>query len=137
MPVFPLVVTHDKATLNVGVSAPIGYLTPATRPRTWMALVDTGASMSVTSPAVVQATRPPQIAYESVGRAGGVSSYARTFDIRFRLGGHASLQSQWFALEVAEIDPATPGVDVIIGMDLLARLELVLYGASRFGFLAY
>lgn len=44
MPVFPLVLGTDKATLDVGVSAPIGYASRATRPRTWTALVDTGTT---------------------------------------------------------------------------------------------
>jgi hypothetical protein len=137
MPTFPLVVTPDGATLPVGVSAPVGYVTRATRPGTWTALVDTGANMSIVSPAVVLALQPPRLGYMPVGRSGGITTPQPTYDLRFRLGGHVNTPNRWFPLEAAEIQPATTGVDLIIGTDLLIKLELVWYGPSRHGFLAY
>jgi hypothetical protein len=137
MPIFPLAVTPNGATLDAGVSAPRVYVTQATRPRTWTALVDTGATMSVISPAVVLALHPPRLGFIPVGRSGGVSTPEPTFEVRFRLGGHRNTRGRWFALEVIQIQPATPNVDVLIGTDLLIRLELMWQGPSRHGFLAY
>jgi hypothetical protein len=137
MPLFPLVVTPDGATLDVGVSAPTAYVTKMTRPNTWTALVDTGATMSVISPAVRLALAPPSIGYFPVGRAGGVRTFEPTYEIRIRLGGHLAILSRWFALETVELRPATPDVDVIIGTDLLIRLELSWRGPAGNGFLQY
>jgi hypothetical protein len=61
MPSFPLIITPDGATLDVGVSAPAVYVTTTTPPSTWKALVDTGATMSIISPDVVKALLPPKL----------------------------------------------------------------------------
>jgi hypothetical protein len=78
MPLFPLVVTPDGATLDVGIPAPTAYVT-ATRPDTWTALVDTGATISVISPAVGLALAPPSLGYSPVGHAGGVRTWEPTY----------------------------------------------------------
>jgi hypothetical protein len=137
MPIFPLSVTPDGATISIGVSAPSVYVSRETRPRTWTALIDTGATMSIISPSVVSVLRPPRLGFAPVGRSGGVRTFEPTFEVRFRLGGHRQTPSRWFALEAIEIRPATPNVDILIGTDLLIRLELMWQGPTRHGFLAY
>ena len=136
MPAFPLSLTPDGATLDIGLSAPRAYVTTATPPGTWTALVDTGATMSVISPTVVAALQPPRLGFAPVGRSGGVRTLEPTYEVRVRLGGHVAA-SRWFALEVIALQPATPGVDVLLGTDLLIKLELMWWGPSRLAVLAY
>ena len=112
-------------------------MTRATRPRTWTALVNTGANMSIVSPAVVLALQPPRLRLRAGGPLGRRHRTQPTYDLRFRLGGHVNTPNRWFPLEAAEIQPATTGVNLIIGTDLLIKLELVWHGPSRHGFLAY
>jgi hypothetical protein len=137
MPSFPLIITPDGATLDVGVSAPAVYVTTTTPPGTWKALVDTGATTSIISPDVVKALLPPSYGVSPVGRAGWVNTFEPTYEVRFRLGGHRHTLSRWFDLEVVGIQPATAGVDILIGTDLLIRLDLSWRGTSRVGSLSY
>jgi len=137
MPLFPLVITPDGATFDVGVSAPLFYVTAATRPRNWTALIDTGAVMTVISPAVRLALSPPKLGTFPAARAGGVQTWEQTYDIRLRLGGHQAGNSRWFNLEAIELQPATSNINVLIGTDLLIRLELAWRGPARSGFLQY
>jgi hypothetical protein len=136
MPVFPLDLTSDGARIDLGVSPPQGYLTPRTRPRSWRALIDTGAAVTAVSPSVVLMHQPPQIGVLYASRAGGVASRCASYEIRLSLGGHLG-KRRWFALEAMEIQPATPGVDILIGMDLLIKLELTWLGPARRAFLSY
>jgi hypothetical protein len=38
---------------------------------------------------------------------------------------------RWFNLEVIEAQPLTPNVDVLVGMDLLVRINMMWSGPSR------
>jgi hypothetical protein len=49
------------------------------------------------------------------------------YDLRLKFEGHLS-PGRWFDLTVVETAPATPGVDVLIGQDLLLRLTLLYNG---------
>lgn len=137
MPHHPLVFVEGRATIEVGIAAPPRYTGARNPPRTWTALIDTGANMSVISPAAVAASMPPELGYFMVGRAGGFDTPEATYDIRLRLGGHRDEASHWFRLEVVGLQPATPHVDVILGTDLLLQLELSWRGPQRSGFLEY
>ena len=57
-------------------------------------------------------------------------------DIRIRFGGH-SAQGRWFNLEAVEIQPATAGVDVLIGMELFLKIDMVWLGPRKRLFLSY
>jgi hypothetical protein len=46
------------------------------------------------------------------------------YDIRLKFDSHL-LPGRWFDLEAIETAPATPGVDVLIGQDLLLKLTLL------------
>ena len=53
-----------------------------------------------------------------------------TYDVRIRFGGHSG-PGRWFSVEVVEVQPATPDVDVLIGMDLLIKIDLAWMGTRR------
>lgn len=59
-----------------------------------------------------------------------------THAARLSFEGHLS-SNPWFDLDVVIADPATPGVDVLIGMDVLSRLVLFYEGANGTMVLAY
>ena len=103
---------------------------PTNRPATWRALVDTGASITVVSPSVISEAHAAANRVLTVHRAGGVVDFQPTYDLRIRFGGHAG-PGRWFAVEAAEILPATPDVDVLIGMDILVRIDMVWSGSGR------
>ncbi|MHB1560507.1 MAG: hypothetical protein ACYC61_23895 [Isosphaeraceae bacterium] len=52
-----------------------------------------------------------------------------THAVRLNLEGRLS-SNPWFDLDVVIADPATSGVDVLIGMDVLSRLVLFDEGAN-------
>ena len=86
--------------------------------------------MTVIGPSVVSTLKPQQIGYVPVSRVGGVTGFHGTYDVRIRFGGHTG-PGRWYAVEAAEIQPATPDVDVLIGMDLLLKIYMVWNGSGR------
>jgi hypothetical protein len=58
------------------------------------------------------------------------------YSVRLNFEGQLS-KNPWFDLEVVVVDPATPEVDVLIGMDVLSRLVLFYEGANGTMVLAY
>jgi predicted aspartyl protease len=115
--------------LDVGVGASRPYTGPANRPRTWKALIDTGADMTAISPAVFMALQPGRIGAVPISRAGGPMVWQDTYDLRIRFGGH-TWPGPWFDIEAVETQPATPAVDVLIGMDLLVKIDMIWRGSS-------
>ncbi len=93
---------------------------PFRRPPTLQALIDTGANMSIVSPSVVSRLKPQQMASIPLVSVGGGLAWLRTFDVRIRFGGHTG-PGRGFAIEAVEIQPATPGVDVLIGMTFFSK----------------
>ncbi len=59
-----------------------------------------------------------------------------TYDIRIRFGGH-SARGRWFNLEAVETQPATPDIDILIGMELLLKIDMAWLGPRRSLFLIY
>jgi hypothetical protein len=59
-----------------------------------------------------------------------------TYDVRIRFGGHA-LSGRWFNPEAVEVPPATAGVDVLIGMELLLQIDMTWFGPRRLLLLSY
>ena len=92
--------------------------------------------MTAISPAVVAALRPLRIGSVPLGRAGGGISLHDTYDVRVRFGGHAG-RGRWYPLEAVEAQPATTGVDVLIGMDLLIRIDMSWEGTRRLVLLSH
>ena len=130
MPVLSITLLPGGAFLDVGVGASQRFTGPTNRPDTRKALIDTGADMTVVSPHVVTALRPQRMSSVRYSGIGGGTVWLPTYDVRVRFGGHAG-PGRWFAIEAVEVQPATPDVDVLIGMDLLLRIDLAWFGQQR------
>jgi hypothetical protein len=92
--------------------------------------------MTAISPNAVAALRPLKLGTQPVRRAGGRFTMHDTYDIRIRFGGH-SAQGRWFNLEAVEIQPATAGVGVLIGLELLLKIDMVWLGPRKRLFLSF
>ena len=111
--------------LRVGASyARVGKGGP---PSSWIALVDTGATRTAISPAVARDLGPQSGDVTLIRRPTAGPSRSLTYDVELKFDGHLAI-GRWFALEAVHSQPATPGVDVLIGMDLLSQLHLYLSG---------
>jgi predicted aspartyl protease len=97
-------------------------------PHSYIALIDTGASSSAISPQVVNKVRPQLTGTAPVGRA-GTNIIVNTHDIAIKFEHHLQ-PGTWFDMEAVEVAPATPGVDVLIGRDLLKRVTLLYDGLN-------
>jgi hypothetical protein len=86
--------------------------------------------MTAVSPTIITALHPQQIGSLPLGRPGVGPIWHDTYDVRIRFGGHTN-PGRWFALEAIQAQPATPDVDVLIGMDLLIRIDMVWLGSRR------
>ena len=136
MPAFPFRIGMDGARLPVGVSPPLVYLTSQIQPLTTVALIDTGATLSVISERLRDSWRLPPGGSEVCVRPGGDVSVLDTYFVKLQLGGHTD-SSRWFGLEVFALDPGTADIDVIIGMDLLVQLNMNWSGKRRTGTLSF
>ena len=136
MPQLPIPLLPGGEFLDVGVGASRPFTGPANRPDTWKALLDTGADMTAISPSIVAALQPQQIGKVPVSRAGGRTVWHDTYYVRIRFGGHTG-PGRWFAVEAVEVQPATPDVDVLIGMDLLIKIDMAWIGSRRLVFLTH
>jgi hypothetical protein len=52
------------------------------------------------------------------------SSSVATYAVRLNFEGHLT-GNPWFDAEVLVADPATPGVDVLVGMDVISQLAWI------------
>jgi hypothetical protein len=136
MPIFPIPLGRDGPKLDIGVSVSRSYALWGGPPGTWKALIDTGAVMTAISPGVVAALQPRKLGIPSVQRAGGGSTLQYTYDIRIRFGGH-SVRGRWFNLEAVETQPATDDVDILIGMDILLKIDMGWLGPRGLLFVSY
>ena len=105
-------------------------------PSSWTALIDTGATKTVISPAVVRDLGPQLVASAMLLRPEAAGKRVFTYDVELKLDGHLS-SGRWFELKVADTQPATPGIDILIGMDLLKQLHLYLSGPNGKLILSY
>jgi hypothetical protein len=96
-------------------------------PRSCPALIDTGATTTAIDPNVLQALRPQLIGRPPVMRPGAAPRHGLSYDVRLKFEHHLT-PGRWFDLEVIQATPATPGVDVLIGLDLLLKLTLISNG---------
>jgi hypothetical protein len=136
MPIFSISLGLDGPLLDVGVSVPKAYVPWGGQPGTWKSLIDTGADMTAISPNLVAALKPMRIGTAPVGRPGGGRVMCDTYDVRIRFGGNA-LSGRWFNLKAVEVPPATTGVDVLIGMELLLQIDMTWFGPRRLLLLSY
>jgi len=98
-------------------------------PRSYTALIDTGASTTVISPKVIADVQPQRARGATLSRIGAasVTVTVTTYDVRLKFEGHV-VPGTWFDLEAVETAPATPGVDVLIGQNLLLKLTMLYNG---------
>lgn len=129
MPIHLLDIGHLGPLVSAGISVgqAYGMIGMGGPPRTCNALIDTGAARTAISSAMVRALQPHQIGQFPIRRPGGTRGYAPSFDIRLKFEGHLA-PFPWFDLEVVETNPATPGVDLLIGRDLLLQVTMVSNG---------
>jgi hypothetical protein len=92
-------------------------------------LIDTGASITAIHPDLIAAIRPVQLGTMDIKRSTGPALWRRTWDIRLAFEPDPQdpqwwLRGQWFNLEAIEVTPASAGVDVLIGRDLLKKIVM-------------
>lgn len=129
-PLGPLI----QVGLNVGSNQAARGLGGA--PRSVTGLIDTGAVRTAISRSVYQALQPAVVGTTSYRRPGAVLVSVATYAVRLNFEGHLT-GNPWFELEVLVTDPATPGVDVLVGMDVLSQLVLFYEGVNGTMVLAY
>jgi hypothetical protein len=120
--------------LNVGSSQAVRGL--GGPPQSVTGLIDTGAVGTAISRSVYQALQPAIVGTTSYRRPGVAPVSAATYAVRLNFEGHLT-GNPWFDLEVLVADPATPGVDVLVGMDVLSQLVLFYEGVNGTMILAY
>jgi hypothetical protein len=115
--------------IEVGIRVGAGYeaMGRGGAPRSYVAPIDTGASRSAISPRVVADVQPQRIADAALRRPGAITGTGHIYSIRLKLEGHLS-PGRWFDSRAVETAPATPGVDVLIGQDLLLNFTLLYNG---------
>jgi predicted aspartyl protease len=96
-------------------------------PGSWTGLIDTGASKTAISDAVVRSLSPQEVGRGQIDRTGANPKQVLIYEIQLKLDGYLSA-GRWFTLEVVHTQPATPGIDVLIGMDLLKQFHFYLSG---------
>lgn len=97
-------------------------------PRSYTALIDTGASLTAISPTVVNEVQPQRTGTAPVGRVGATST-AEVYDIRIKFEHHLQ-PGAWYDLSVVKVTPVTPGVDILIGRDLLKNVTMFYDGTN-------
>ena len=120
--------------LNVGATqARLGF---GGSPLSKNGLIDTGATRTAISDAVYQALQPTGSGTAPIQRPGVPQVIVSTYAVRLNFEGHLS-GNLWFDLDVVVADPATPGIDVLIGMDVLSQLVLFYEGVNGTMILSY
>jgi hypothetical protein len=129
-PLGPLI----QVGLNVGADQAAAGLGGPPLSRT--GLIDTGATRTAISKAVYQVLRPAAPGRSTYRRPGLAQVVVPTYTVRLNFEGYLS-RNPWFDLRVLVVDPATPEVDVLVGMDVLSQLVLFYEGANGTMVLAY
>jgi len=99
-------------------------------------LIDTGASRTAISNTVYQALQPAVSGAAPYNRVGVPQAVVSLYAIRLNFEGHLSM-NPWFDLDAAVANPVTPGIDVLIGMDVLSQLVLFYEGVKGTMILSY
>lgn len=97
-------------------------------PRSYAALIDTGASSTAISPRVVRDVNPQFTGTAPVERVGAISK-VNVYDVGITFVHHLQ-PGLWYELQAVEVAPVSPGVDVLIGRDLLKNVTMLSDGAN-------
>lgn len=120
--------------LNVGASQASRGLGGPPQSRT--GLIDMGASRTAISHGVHQVLQPAVAGSTLYRRAGGPEMRVNRYRVRLNFEGHLS-GNPWFEVDVVVAEPATPGVDVLVGMDVISQLVLFYEGVNGTMILTY
>ena len=128
MPVLQVPLSTSGAILDVEVraSAVLGPRGSGSA-SIFEALIDTGATITAISPEVVTAVQPQQIGVMPITRPNGTIAWVNSYDVRIQFGS----QGRFHDVEAVETQPATPNIDVLIGLDLLLRIRMGWDGRGR------
>jgi hypothetical protein len=99
-------------------------------------LIDTGATRTAISAGVYQALQPAVSGSAPFQRPGLPQMVVPTYAVRPNCEGHLS-GNPWFDLDAVVADAATPGIDVLIGMDVLSQLIVFYEGVNGTMILSY
>ncbi len=93
------------------------------------ALIDTCATMTAVAPPIIAAPRPRKLGNIEITRPTAVSLSAQTDDIRIAFEPDPQqeewwLRGRWFVAEAIAAPPASAGVDVLIGQDILSQIVM-------------
>ena len=93
------------------------------------ALIDTGTSMTAIHPGIVASLHPLELGKIELARPGAESLWAPTYDIRLAFEPASQqarwwLRGRWFDVEAIAAPPASVGVDVLIGQDILSQIVM-------------
>jgi hypothetical protein len=113
--------------VGIRVGAEFDALGRGGAPRSYYALIDTGASNTAISPKVVANVQPKRVGIKTLNRVGAADAFGYMYDIRLKFESHVA-PGRWFDFRAIETAPLTPGVDVLIGQDLLLNFILVYNG---------
>ena len=100
-----------------------------------IALIDTGAARTAISAGVLARLSPRRVGEVEVRRADRVVEKRPTYAVRVAFAPDFGsetwpIKSRFFAINAVEAEPATPGVDILIGQDILAELTMIHDGPS-------
>jgi len=129
MPLYVVDIGPPGPLIEVGIRVGAAYdaIGRGGAPHSYTALIDTEASCSAIRPRVVASVQPQRVGDAALERPGTATGSSHIYDIRMKFEGHLG-PGRWFDLEAVETAPATPGVDVLIGQDLLMQLTLLYNG---------
>ena len=93
------------------------------------ALIDTGASITAIHPGIVTALQPLELGKVELARPGAESLWAPTHDIRIAFEpdpdqARWQITGRWFDAEAIAARPASAGIDVLIGQDILSQIVM-------------
>jgi len=93
------------------------------------ALIDTGASMTAIDPSTIAVLHPRKRERIEITRPLAESLWAMTYDIGLAFEPDPAqrewwLRARWFNVKVIAAPPASAGVDVLIGQDILSQIVM-------------
>jgi hypothetical protein len=93
------------------------------------ALIDIGASMTAVHPQTIAALHPLKLGKSEIISPGSYRTWAQSYDIRIAFEPDPQepqwwLTGRWFNVEAIAVPPASVGVDVLIGRDILSQIVM-------------
>lgn len=99
-------------------------------------IIDTGATTTAISNGVFQTLQPMSCGAVPLNRPGGGQGVVPSYAVRLKFEGHLA-PNPWFDVDVVVANPVTPGIDVLVGMDVLSQIVLFFEGGNGTMIVAY